>query len=100
MVILEVHIQLLIPHNAALAMDINQLEEEGVANQIVNQNDGSAEPSVRPLLWIRVRNVQPGNGTIKHLLRCLGDHTLDFILLCCGQSHFVLLQAQLARHFW
>lgn len=41
LVIVKVHVQFVIPHNAAVAQDIDDLEEVGVAHQVVHERDGA-----------------------------------------------------------
>lgn len=41
LMIIEIHIELLIPYNTSSANDIHELEEKRVANQIVNQGNCS-----------------------------------------------------------
>lgn len=88
LIVLHIDIKLLVPQHTSVAIDIHQLEKYRVADEVVNQHNRTTQPCVRPLLRVRVRNVEPGNGCIKHLLRRLGNHTLHLLLLSGAEPHF------------
>lgn len=86
LVVLEIHPELVVPHNAAVARDVHQLEEEGVAHQVVHECYGAHEPRVLPLGRVRVRDVEPCHRHVDDLVAGLGNGALDFLLIRSGED--------------
>lgn len=79
LVVLEVDVELLVPDDAAGADNVDKFEEIGVADVVVDEGDGAAEPRVRPRRAVRVGDVQAGDGGIDDLVQRLGDVALHLV---------------------
>ena len=80
--VLEVNPKLLVPQHALVADDVNELEEKGVSDEVVDEDDGSREPRPRPFLDARVVHVEPHDGGVDDLVRRLRDDPFDLVLVC------------------
>mgnify|MGYP007046642750 FL=1 len=89
LMVLEVHVELLVPKHTTRARDINQLEEKRVSDEIIHQRYRPHEPRIRPLGAVRVCHVKAGHRGVNDLVQRLGHRTLDLLLIWCGQdAHF------------
>lgn len=94
LVVGELVVDLLVPQHAALGgRDVDQLQPEGVADQVVGQHGGALQARVGPLLRVRVGDVQLGHGDGMDLVRLLGHGALHRLLVLVGQDrgHLLLL---------
>lgn len=66
--------------------DVDQLDPEGVTDQIVRQHGRALEACVCPAGPVRVGNIQLGDGDGVDLVGRLGNGALDRQLVLVGQD--------------
>lgn len=66
--------------------DVDQLDPEGITDQVVRQHGRALQACVRPVGPVRVGNVQLGDGDGVDLVGRLGDGALDRQLVLVGQD--------------
>lgn len=62
-------------------MDVNELQKQRMAHKIVHQSQSSRQPRVLPVVGVRVRNVEAGDGAVNHLVGVFRHHPFDFLLV-------------------
>ena len=85
-------VDLLVPDDAArgVGRDVDELEEEGVPDQVVGEDDGAGEAGGRPLARGRGGDVEFGDGDGVDLVGLLGHAAFDCLLVRVGEDrgHF------------
>lgn len=81
LVVLEVDVEFLVPHDTAVANDIDQFEKQRVTHQIVDQTNGAVQVGEGPCLAVRVRDVQAGDGGVDDLIVGFGNGPSEFLLV-------------------
>ena len=86
LVVLEGVVDLLVPqHPAVGGGHVNELDPEGVADEVVSEHRGAVEARVRPSLPAGEGEVEFGDGDGVDLVRRFGDGALDDLLLVVGK---------------
>lgn len=87
LVVLKCVIYLLIPkHSSVCWTDINELDPECIAYQVVREHCGSLESCVGPSVLIRMCHIQTCYGDCVDLVACLRYSTLDSLLVVIRQN--------------
>ena len=66
--------------------NVDHLEPEGVADQVVGQDDGALQARVGPSVAVGIGNVQLGDGDGVDFVARLGHGALDHLLVLVGQD--------------
>jgi len=82
LVILESVVDLLVPDDAAVrAADVDQLDPERVAHQVVGEDGGTLQAGVGPSLRVGQGDVELSNGNCVDFVARFGDGALDGLLV-------------------
>ena len=85
--VLERVVDLLVPDDAAAGRaDIDELEPEGVAHEVVGEDGGALQAGVLPLRAVGEGDVEFGDGDGVDLVGGFGDGALDRLLLVVAQD--------------
>lgn len=80
-------VDFLVPYDAAVGRrNVDQLEPEGVAYQVVGQHGSTLQARVRPSVAVGVGNVQFGDGDGVDLVGRLGHSALHRLLVLVGEN--------------
>lgn len=86
LVVQEIHIEFLVPEDAAGGGDIHELEKEGVADQVVDERYGAAEPGIGPRRGVGIGDIEPGDRGVDDLVGSFRHRTLDLLLIWRGED--------------
>lgn len=87
LVVSERVIDLLVPEHAAVGgRDIDELEPEGVADEVIGEDDGALEAGVGPAVVGGRAAVELGDGDGVDLVAGFGDGPFDGLLVVVGEN--------------
>lgn len=85
--VLEGVVDLLVPDDAAArGADVDELDPEGVAHEVVGEDGGALQAGVLPLRAVGQGDVEFGDGDGVDLVGRFGDGALDRLLLVVAQD--------------
>ena len=91
LIILKRVINLLIPYHASVGgRDVDEFEPEGVADEVVGEDDGALEVGGGPVGGGGVGDVEFGDGDGVDFVGCFGDAAFDGLFVVVGEDrgHF------------
>jgi hypothetical protein len=82
LVIGEGVVYFLVPyHTSVRGRDVDQLDPECISHEIIREDSGALETSVRPSVAVRIGDVQTSDRDGLYFVRRLWDRALDRLLI-------------------